>query len=290
VAADTVAAVALLAPALVLLAIFVVVPFVLAIGLSLTNQRLISPLPLRFVGLDNYARVLADPVFWRAAQNTLVFAAVVPIVQSTFALLLAVLVNQRLRGVTVFRAIYFAPVVVAIAVVSTTWRLLFNSEGGMVNAFLGLVTAGAIQPRWLDDAATALPAIMITSIWQGVGFQMVILLAGLQAIPAELYEAAEVDGASPWQRFRHITLPGLRNSIIFVLIVSLILSFRLFDQVFVMTKGGPLDSTVTLIYRMVQVGFEQQRIAQGSAIAVIYFAFVLGLTIIARRVARPEST
>lgn len=285
---DAAATLVLIAPGLSLLIIFVAIPFLLVIGLSFTNQRLVSPLPTGFVGLDNYAQTFADPVFWQALRNNLEFSAVVPAAQTTVALLLAVLVNQKLRGTNVFRGIYFAPVVIALAVASTIWRLLYNSDSGLVDGFLGLVTAGHIHVNWLGDPSAAFPAIMFMSIWQGVGFQMVILLAGLQDIPAEQYEAATVDGAGRWQRFRHITLPGLRNTIIFVMTVSVILSFRLFDQVFVMTRGGPLDSTVTLIYRMVQVGFDEQRIGQGSAIAVTYFVMVLAMTFASRRLVRDE--
>ena len=240
---DGLGAFVLVAPGVVFLIVFLLVPFVLAVGISFTNQRLVSPLPTRFVGLENYARVLGDPIFWRALTNNLLFALVVPVTQTALGLWLAVLINQRLPGMRIFRTIYFAPVVVALAVASVIWRLLYNTDNGLVNAFLGSISGGAISVDWLGNQAAALPAVMIMSVWQGVGFQMIVLLAGLQAIPRDMYEAATVDGAGRWQTFRFITLPSLRNTIIFVLTVSMILSFRLFDQVFVMTQGGGICSS-----------------------------------------------
>ncbi len=273
---------ALVAPAIALLIGFLVIPFLLAIGLSLTNQRLVSPLPLRYVGLDNYERILADPRFWHALANNVTFAVIVPTAQTVLGLGLALMVNQQLRGISIFRTIYFAPVVMVLAVVSVVWRLLF-AQSGMINAGIGAVTGGSFQPNWLHDPTLAFPAVMIMSIWQNVGFPMILLLAGLQAIPGELYEAARVDGANGRQIFVHITLPGLRNTLIFVLTISMITSFQLFDQPYVMTGGGPQDATTTLMLLMVQVGFAEQRIGQASAIAFVFFVLVLALAVIARR-------
>jgi multiple sugar transport system permease protein len=264
------------------------VPFALAIGLSFTNQRLISPLPTTFVGIDNYVAVFSDGVFWRALVNNVTFAAVVVPVQTALALWLAVLVDRPLRGMKVYRTIYFMPVVSVMAVAATVWKLLYEPDSGAVNGLLGLVTGGALQPEWLRSTAWALPAIIIMSIWQGVGFQMIVILAGLQGIPQVLYEAGEVDGATRWQKFRHITLPQLRNTLIFVITVTAILAFRLFDQVYVMTNGGPRNATQTMLLQMVEVGFSQQRIAQGSAIAVVFFVIVLSITFVQRRLLREE--
>lgn len=273
-------------PAVVLLLLFLVLPFALALGLSFTNQRLVSPLPLRFLGLENYRRVFADDAFRRALVNNAVFSLVVVPVQTAFALWLAILVNRRLRGTAFFRTAYFAPVVTIMAVAATVWRLLYDPDVGTVNAVLRAVSAGHLSPGWLQSTTLALPAVMIMSIWQGVGFQMVILLAGLQDVDPGLYEAAEMDGASRWQRFRHVTLPGIRNQLVFVATVTTILSFRLFDQVYVMTRGGPLGSTETMMTRLVDVGFTQQAIARGSAIAVVFFLIVLAVTFVQRLVLR----
>ncbi|HSK91040.1 MAG TPA: sugar ABC transporter permease [Euzebyales bacterium] len=276
------------APSLALLTIFLIVPFALAIGLSFTNQRLISPLPTRFVGVANYLAVFGDRVFWRAVINNVVFAAIVVPVQTALALWLAVLVDRPLRGMKVYRTIYFMPVVSVMAVAATVWKLLYEPDTGAVNSLLGLVTGGALQPEWLRSTTWALPAIVIMSIWQGVGFQMIVILAGLQGIPQVLYEAGDVDGAGRWQRFRFITLPQLRNTLIFVVTVTAILAFRLFDQVYVMTSGGPRNATQTMLLQMVEVGFGQQRIAQGSAIAVVFFVIVLSITLVQRRLLREE--
>jgi len=267
----------------VLLIVFLTIPFIAAIGLSFTNQRLVSPLPTTFVGLRNYVRTFDDPRFLQALTNNVVFAVIVPTTQTILGLGLAILVNQRLRGVSIFRAIFFAPVVMVLTVVSVVWRLMF-SQSGMINALIGTFTRGSFQPNWLHDPHLAFPAIMVMSIWQNVGFQMILLLAALQGIPGDLYEAGRVDGASSLQLFWRITLPSMRNALIFVLTVSMISSFNLFDQPYVMTGGGPLDATQTLMLLLVQVGYDEERIGQAAAIAVIFFVFVLALTVIARQV------
>jgi multiple sugar transport system permease protein len=277
-------------PAILFLVAFLVTPFLLAVFFSFTNLRLLSPIPLRLVGLQNYVRTFQDPIFYRALTNNLLFVVIVVPIQTAFALALAMLVNRKVAGVKVFRTIYFAPVVTVMAVAATVWRLLYDPEAGFINGFLGAVSGGAVHPNWLRSTTTAFAAIIIMSIWQGVGFQMVILLAGLQDIPHDLYEAATVDGASGWQQFRFVTVPQLRNQLLFVVTITTILAFRLFDQVYVMTSGGPLDSTQTLMLMLVDVGFGKQRIAQGSAIAVIFFVIVLSISLMQRRLIREEAT
>jgi multiple sugar transport system permease protein len=277
------------APGLVLLGLFIVVPFLLALYFSFTNERLISPLPTRFVGVDNYAGVLSDPTFWRAFGNNVIFVLIVVPLQTAFALTLAILVNGQLRGRVVFRTIFFLPVVTVMAAAAVVWTLLYNPNG-LINAVMEVVTFGQFAPDWLNDTTWALPAIIIVSIWQGVGFQMIILLAALQDVPDQLYEAAEVDGASRWQQFRNVTLPGIRNGLIFVVTVTTILAFRLFDQVWIMpqTPGGPLNATRTMMLEMVETGFSRQQIGRGSAIAVVFFLIVLLITIVQRRFIREE--
>jgi multiple sugar transport system permease protein len=275
-------------PALGLLLVFLLTPFLLAIGLSFTNQRLGSPIPLRWEGFSNYAETLEDPGFWKAFFNNVWFAAVVVPLQTGFALLLAVLVDRQLPGIRVFRAIYFTPVVMILAVSATIWVLIYSPDRGMANAFLRAVSFGALESDWLDSPTMALPAIMLMSIWQGVGFQMLIILAGLQEIPAELYEASAIDGANRWQQFRYVTLPMLRNTLIFVVTVTTILAFRLFDQIWVMTQGEPLGNTSTMMFELVQVGYERQQIARGSAIAVIFFLIVLAVTAVQRVLIKEE--
>lgn len=240
--------------------------------MSFTSLRLGSPLPLEFVGLDQYVRLFRDEVFVRALSNNIVFTAVVVPLQTALALGLALLLNRPLRGRALFRTLFFMPVVFPLSLVSVVWILIYApGPEGMLNSLLQLVTLGHWQPRdFLHDPWLALPAIMLTSIWQGAGFQMVVLLAGLQSIPEALYEAARMDGAGRWQRFRHITLPQLRNPLIFVMLVTTILAFRLFEQVQIMTHGGPRHATTTVMYEAVQAAFSQQQVARGAAISVIF--------------------
>jgi multiple sugar transport system permease protein len=277
-------------PGLAGLLIFVAIPFLLAIGLSFTNLRLGSPLPVEFTGLTQFLRLFADPAFTRALLNNLLFTLVIVPVQTLLALGLALLLNQPLKGRTVFRTLFFMPVVFPLSLVSVVWILIYApGADGMLNSFLQLITFGHWQPRdFLHDPWLALPAIMLTSIWQGSGFQMVILLAGLQSIPEQLYEAARIDGAGRWQRFWHITLPQLRNTLIFVMLVTTILAFRLFEQVQIMTHGGPRHATTTVMYEAVQAAFSRQQVARGAAITVIFFLMVLLVTLLQRRFARQQ--
>ncbi len=277
------------APAVVLLVVFMVIPFILAFYFSFTNERLISPRPTELVGLRNYTRIFEDPVFWTSLTNNIVFSIVVVPLQTAFALLLAILVNQKLRGVTIFRTIFFMPITVIMAAVSVIWIVLLNPTG-LINAFMEIVTFGNFAPDWLGDPATALVAIMLVSIWASVGFQMVILLAALQDVPFTLYEAARLDGANTWQQFRNVTLPGIRNQLLFVLTITTILSFRLFDQVWIMPDrpGGPLDSTRTLMVDIVESGVYDGNIGRGSALSVVFLAIVLGVTFLQRRLIKQE--
>ncbi len=275
-------------PALLGLLVFMVVPFVLAVGLSFTNLRLGSPLPLAFSGMEQYRRILGDAGFQRALLNNAVFAVAAVPLQTGLALALALLLNRSLRGVGLLRAVFFMPVVFPMSLVAVVWTLIYApGPDGMMNGLLQMVSFGAWQPRdFLHDPGWALPAVIVLSVWQGVGFQMVILLAGLQEIPAALYQAAAIDGAGRWQRFRHVTLPQLRNPLIFVMLVTVILAFRLFDQVQIMTQGGPNDATTTVMLEAVRAVFERQQVARASAMTVVFFVIVLAITWLQRRLAR----
>ncbi|MFT5067001.1 MAG: multiple sugar transport system permease protein [Reinekea sp.] len=338
-------------PGFGLLAMFIVVPFFFAFYLSLTNQRLISPNPTEFVGLDNYRNLLSisvlsiqpevddagavvrdadgtpeyprvrtftrnnpdypqyagmrewfrwhsgntakvvvatDVVFWKSLRNTLMFVLVVAPVQGALALGLALLINQRLRGINVYRAIYFMPVVVSIIVVALLWRFLY-AEDGLLNSILSFFSFGLFEGRdWLGNPDTALGAIKAMSIWQAVGFHMVIWLSGLQTISPTLYEASSIEGASKWQTFRYVTWPGLRNTAVLVLIVITMQAFALFGQIDVMTNGGPLDSTTTMVFQAVERGYGKQDISGGSAISVILFVIVLSISLIQRYLTREK--
>jgi len=278
------------APALAGLFLFVALPFALAAVLSFTNLRLGSPLPLEFSGLEQYRRIWLDPSFRRALLNNGLFALVVVPVQTAIALGLALLLNRPLRGMAVFRTLFFMPVVFPMALVAVIWTIIYApGANGMMNSFLEVLTFGLWEPKdFLHDPAFALPAIMLLSMWQGVGFQMVIVLAGLQSIPTVLYEAAAIDGSNSWNQFCHVTLPQLRNTLIFVMLVTSILAFRLFDQVQIMTQGGPLDATTTVMYEAVKAAFTQQKMAKGAAMTVVFFLIVLAITILQRLLVKEE--
>jgi multiple sugar transport system permease protein len=279
------------APALILLAVFLLIPFFMAIGLSFSDQRLIpNPnLPTQFIGLRNYARLLQDEAFLRGLLNNFYFVIVVVPLQTTLALFLAMLVNQNIRGVNVFRTVYFSPVVTTMVVVAIIWTFLYNPGKGLINAFVQAISFGRLGPySWLQNTRLVFPAIMLLSIWQGAGFQMVIFLAGLQDIPEYLYEAAEVDGANTVQKFFNITLPQLRNTTIFVVISTTILAFKLFTQVEVMTNGGPQNASMTTIVHLVHQGWANLKVGYAAAISIVFFLIVLGVSLLQRLFLREE--
>lgn len=340
-------------PALVLISLFLIGPFLLGVGLSFTNQRLTSPNPTEFVGLANFSQLLGvgilplepehepggaasrdddgsprypsvrsiirnnpdypqyrgmrefitfdwgetriiflarDLVFLRALTNTLLFVLIVTPIQASLALVLALLVNQKLPGISIFRAIYFMPVVLSVVVVALVWRFIYAADHGLLNSLLGYLSFGLFRPvDWLGRTDTALWAILVMSVWQGVGFHMVIWLSGLQTIPTSLYEAADIEGASLWQKFSMITWPMLRNTAVLVFVVITMQGFALFTQIDVMTRGGPLDSTQTVVFQAVERGYRQQDIAAGSAISVVLFILVLCITLLQRYMTRERS-
>lgn len=241
------------------------------------------------LGGTKYTILASDVVFMKSLVNVFYFVLVVVPLQSGLALILALLVNQKIRGVNLFRTIYFVPVVVSMVVVSILWKFIYDPANGLLNNMLGALTFGAFEPvDWLGNTRTSMPAIMGMSIWQGVGFHMIIWLAGLQTIPGVLYEAADVAGASSWQKFRYVTWPGLRNTFVFILITITIAAFGLLIQINEMTRGGPLDSTQTPIFQMLIRGYEKQDIAMGSAIAVIFFTIVVVVALVQRRITRED--
>ncbi|MFD0566057.1 carbohydrate ABC transporter permease [Kitasatospora saccharophila] len=240
------------------------------------------------MGLRNFTLLFQDPVFFRSLFNTALFAAVVVPVQAGLALCLALLVNTKVGGTNFFRTVYFVPVVTSMVVISLVWMFLYQKTG-LINHLIDTFTLGHVQgPDWLNDPSTALPAIIFMSVWQGVGFHMVIWLSGLQTIPADLHEAAAIDGADRWARFRHVTWPGLRATRTFILITITIDALRLFTQVNVMTQGGPLDSTTTVVYQAVHAGYTQQQTAYASAISLVFFVLVLAVSLIQRFLTREK--
>ncbi len=240
---------------------------------------------------ENRVVVLAsDVVFMKSLVNTVFFVLVVAPVQAGAALGLALLINQKLRGINLFRAIYFMPVVVSIVVVSLLWKFIYSPGDGLLNNVLSAATFGAFEPRdWLGNTSTAMGAVIAMSIWQGVGFHMVIWLAGLQNISPTLYEVAKIEGSGRWQTFRYVTWPGLRNTAVLILIVITMQAFALFAQINVMTQGGPLDSTQVLVFQAVERGYGKQDISGGSAISVILFLLVLSISILQRVMTRERA-
>ncbi|NBM14497.1 carbohydrate ABC transporter permease [Streptomyces sp. GC420] len=285
------------APALLGLIAFVGVPFVYALALSFYNVRLGSPLEPSFFGLEHYRRLFTDPdlsgPFLRALLNNLTFAVVVVPLQTGLALALALLLNRKLKAIGLFRSFFFMPVVFPMALVAVIWRLILaRSDQGMLNSALAHLTFGNWGAfDWLGDAATAMASVIVLSVWQGVGFQMVILLAGLQQIPGELYEAARLDRATRRQQFRHVTLPGIRSTLVFVAMLTSVLSFRVFDQVYVLIRGGGLneDATRTVMYQAVTTAFDQNNVGRAAAVTVVFFLIVICLTLLQRRFVRPEN-
>ncbi|MDK2953942.1 carbohydrate ABC transporter permease [Kosmotoga sp. DU53] len=277
-----------LLPGLILLITFIIIPFLSAFYLSFTNQRLISRLPTKFIGLANYKKILNDDLFWKGLLNIFKFVLIVVPIQTVFALGLALLVNKKINFTKFFRTVYFMPTVTTMVVVSVIWTFLYNPEG-LINLFLHKISFGSWQPvDFIKSENWAFPAIMFMSIWQGVGFQMLIFLAGLQEIPASLYEAATIDGANAWQKFLKITLPQLKNTTAFVIISTTILAFRLFDQVKIMTDGGPNGATYTVVLHIFNMGFKRQYIGYASALTVVFFLLVLAISVTQRFVLREE--
>jgi multiple sugar transport system permease protein len=241
------------------------------------------------LGNSHYVVLARDPTFLHSLFNNIFFALVVVPLQSGLGLLLALLVNQKLKGRNFFRTIYFSPVVTSMVVISIVWTYLYDKDVGLVNHMLETVSFGAIGPvNWLGSPSTAMWAIIIMSVWQGVGLQMILFLAGLQDIPEQLYEAASIDGANPWQQFVNVTLPGLRNVMVFVFIAITIAAFQLFTQVFVMTRGGPNGATSTVVFNIVQRGFVEQNIGYASAMSVIFFLFILAISLVQRYATREQ--
>jgi fructooligosaccharide transport system permease protein len=275
-----------LLPALILLGIFLLYPMGAAFYYSLTDFYILRPGEENFVGLANFQTILGDAEFRQALINTIYFAVLVVPIQISVALGLALLVNRKLRFKVFFRTAYFSPVVMSLVVVSILWTFMYNPNEGLINELLGVFGIPA-QP-FLTSPDQAMNSIIAMSVWQGAGFQMMIFLAGLQNIPNHLYEAADIDGANKFQKFLHVTLPGLKNISVFIFITITIAAFKLLVQPMIMTQGGPLGSTKSLVYHIYEVGFNYRDVGYASAMAVVFTLMVLIITIVQRILAREE--
>ena len=265
-----------IAPNLLLFIVFTFWPLIYSFELSFFKWNMISPTKT-FVGLGNYTKMIEDPVYWLVVKNTAYVAAGTVFVKLAIALALALLLNQKLAGRTFYRAIIFSPTFTTSVAVAMVWTWIFDPFYGVLRVPLNWL--GIASPHWLSDVQWTVPALIIVSIWAGVGYDMVIFLAGLQAIPRTLYEAAKVDGASGWHLFRHITLPLLSPTTFFLVVTSIISSFKIFDLVSVMTGGGPLNSSNVYIYYLYQNGFKWFKMGYASTLAVTFFVIVLIITI-----------
>ena len=277
-----------LAPALLVLGLFFLLPVVGALGLSLTDYDLYALADirhLRFVALANYWELLHQSRFWSALGHTLYFVAVGVPLSIAVSLGAALLLNSPLaRCQAFFRTALFAPVVTTAAAVALVWRYIFNTKYGMANYVLGAV--GIHPVDWLGDPRWAMPTIILFAVWKNFGYNMIILLAGLQAVPRDLYEAARIDGASALQQFRHITLPMLGPTLLMVGILTVTGYFQLFAEPYVMTEGGPLQSTISVLYLMYNEGFKWWNFGSASAVAFLLFLVTFAVTTLMLRVAR----
>jgi putative chitobiose transport system permease protein len=269
-----------LAPALILLSLSVLVPALMALVISFTQTGLDVTEPLKFIGFANFQRLLVDPMFYQVLGTTLIylFGVVPPIVIG--ALTLAVLVNRILPGVHILRAAFYTPVLVSIVVAAIAFRWLY-AENGLINGWLvALFGQGFIPIDFLTNPFLALPSVMLVTLWKGLGYYMVIFLGGLQGIPKELYEAAELDGSEGWRKHVDITLPLLRPYVTLVAVISAIAATKVFEEVFLMTQGGPADSTRTLVYYVYDQAFAELEISYACTVGLALFLLVLLLTAI----------
>lgn len=266
----------LLLPSLLGVGIFTLIPVAASFGLSFFRWNLLSP--PQWVGLQNYLELFRDPLFLTVMGNTAMYALAVVALEIPLALGLAVAMNRKGAFIAIFRTIYFLPVVTSMVAIALVWNWIYDPQFGLLN--WGLKMLGFEPINWLFSTTWALPSLIVMGVWKNVGYSMVIFLAGLQSLPTDLYEAAELDGASDWEQFIHVTLPLLTPTIFFVLIMSTINAFQVFDSVYMMTQGGPAQSTNMAVYWLYQNSFEFFKVGRASAMAYVLFAVTLTLTLI----------
>ena len=273
-------AVLFLLPAFLLYTIFVIWPSISSLYYSLTNWNGVSP-DINFVGFLNFKSILTSPRFWNALKNTFILTFVISIFENAIALALALLVDKVTVGKNAFRAAFYIPVLLSGIVSGYIWKILYNYNFGAFNKFLDAINLGAFKQDWLGNDKLALISIAVVLIWKGAGYYMVIYLAGLQGTNPALEEAASLDGANKWHIFRHITLPQLRPTTFFVTITLTIASFKVYDQMYMITQGGPGDATITLVYDIYNIAFvNTPKYGYASAVAMVLFAMVLIITLV----------
>lgn len=273
-------------PAVLLIVTFLLLPFALACVFSFTKFNLLRPEQIKFTGFENYLTLFKDKLFYKSLFNTFYFTAIVVPYQCGLALFLAMLINNKLRCRNLFRIAYFSPVITSMTVIAILWIFLYNPNQGLINSFLHVF--GISNQPFLRNAGQAMNSIIFMSAWQAAGYQMMIFLAGLQGISLDLYEASSIDGANKVQQFRYITIPGLYNVIVFVLTITTIQAVKLFAQPYIMTNGGPEDTTRTLAYLIYQTGFQFRDVGYAASISVIFFLIVVCLTMVLKRFLKDE--
>ncbi|MDD7454214.1 carbohydrate ABC transporter permease [Lachnospiraceae bacterium SGI.066] len=281
---ERVAAYIFIAPAVILLIAFLVVPMIYTVYFSGFKYQIMRPDAMKFIGFENYQKLFSDKNFWLALKNTVYFTVIVVPCQCVLALALALLVSKKFRGVAIFRTMYFAPQLTSMVVISVLWSVLYNANPntGLINSIL--VSLGMSPIKFLSDANTAMNSIIFMSAWQGAGYQMMIFLAGLQGIPRDQYEAASVDGATKFKQFLYITLPGLKGTIKYVIMITMIQAMKLFTQPYIMTQGGPKNSTKTLVYYIYTQGFQKGNFGYACSIAAVFFVIVVCMSMAMKKV------
>lgn len=281
---ERVAAYIFVAPAVILLIAFLVVPMIYTVYFSGFKYQIMRPDAMKFIGLENYQKLFSDKNFWLALKNTVYFTVIVVPCQCVLALALALLVSKKFRGVAVFRTMYFAPQLTSMVVISVLWSVLYNANPntGLINSIL--VSLGMSPIKFLSDASTAMNSIIFMSAWQGAGYQMMIFLAGLQGIPRDQYEAASVDGATKFKQFLYITIPGQKGTIKYVIMITMIQAMKLFTQPYIMTQGGPKNSTKTLVYYIYTQGFQKGNFGYACSIAAVFFVIVVCMSMAMKKV------
>ncbi len=276
-----------LAPTMILFGIFTVAAVIYAFYLSFHEWNILEPAK-PFVGSDNYTRLLRDERFRQSIWNTIYYTAVSVPLTMGLGLLIALLLNTQIRARGFFRTLFYLPVVTPLVIAAIIWKWLYNGEYGLLNYYL--IQIGIIDEPllWLSDPNLAMPAVIMTSVWKSVGFSMVVYLAGLQSIPEDYYDAAKVDGAGGWQRLKDVTIPLLSSTTLFLAVVSVLGAFQVFTEIFIMTNGGPLRRTTTIVYNIYTTAFKNFDMGYAAAMAFGLFAMMFALTIVQLRVMRSE--
>lgn len=275
-----------LTPAMILAFLFIVLPILIAFSYGFTDYYLLKPDDKQFIGFDNFVRMLSDDVLIKSFFNTVQFVVFVVPIQLSMALILALIINRKIRGVGFFRTAYFAPAVLSLVVISILWSVMLNPNNGLINQLL--MNIGLSKQPFLSSADQAMYSIVAISAWSGCGYQMMIFLAGLKNIDQSLYEAADIDGANGFQKFLHITIPSLKPITMFLIITTTIQAFKLIVQPMVMTGGGPDYSTMTVLQYIYEYGFRHRNVGYVSAVTIVFTLFLIIVSVIIKKLFREE--